>query len=74
MRSTILTMFVVLLVGVASAQVASSWEVRKKPSGVCAVSRIAAKPSIGTHVAGPYKTERRAREELVRLRKTPRCK
>lgn len=74
MRSTIVTIFVVLLVGVASAQVASKWEVRKKPSGVCAVSRVAAKPAAGTHVAGPYKNEKRAREELVRLRKTPRCK
>ena len=74
MRTTILTMFVFLLVSAASAQVAATWEVRKKPSGGCEVSRVGEKPSVGTHVAGPYKNEKRAKEELIQLKKTPKCK
>jgi hypothetical protein len=57
-----------------SAQVAATWEIRKKPAGQCEVMKSAQKPAVGTHVAGPYKTKKRAEDELIRLRKTPRCK
>ncbi len=74
MRVTIMAVFLSLLAASASAQVAANWEIRKKPGGQCEVMRVAQKPAVGTHVAGPYKTKKRAEDELVRLRKTPRCK
>ncbi len=57
-----------------SAQVAATWEIRKKPGGQCEAMRSGQKPAVGTHVAGPYKTKKRAEDELIRIRKTPRCK
>ncbi len=70
----ILVSILVLIAVTVSAQVAATWEVRKKPAGQCEVMRSGQKPAVGTHVAGPYKTKKRAEDELIRLRKSPRCK
>ena len=74
MRTTFLTMTLCIITSIAFAQAAASWEVRKKPNGRCEVIRVAASPAAGTRVAGPYKNKKRAEDELVRLRKTPKCK
>ena len=74
MRTTILAIVLCLFAGVAFAQAAANWEVRKKPNGQCEVIRVATSPAAGTRVAGPYKNKKRAEDELVRLRKTPKCK
>ena len=74
MRHAILAVIVCFIAGNAFAAAAASWEVRKKPNGVCEVVRAAAKPAAGTRVAGPYPTQKRAEEERKRLRKTPKCK
>ncbi len=74
MRTTILAIILCFLAGSAFAQAAASWEVRKKPNGRCEVVLVAASPAAGTRVAGPYKNKKRAEDELVRLRKTPKCK
>ena len=74
MRTISLTIVLCLLMGSGFAQVATAWEVRKMPGGRCDVVRVDPKPSAGTHVAGPYKTKQRARDERDRLRKTPKCK
>jgi len=74
MRTTILAIILCFLAGSAFAQAAANWEVRKKPNGRCEVLRVAASPAAGTRVAGPYKNKKRAEDELVRLRKTPKCK
>ena len=63
-----------LLAVAVSAQVAATWEIRKKPAGQCEIMKGGQKPTIGTHVGGPYKTKKRAEEELIKLRRTPRCK
>ncbi len=63
-----------LLAVAVSAQVAATWEIRKTPAGQCEVMKSGQKPAIGTHVAGPHKTKKRAEDELIKLRKTPRCK
>ena len=68
--ASILFLFAVMV----SAQVAATWEIRKQPAGQCEVLRSGQKPAVGTHVAGPYKTKKRAEDELIRLRKSPRCK
>ncbi len=57
-----------------SAQVAATWEIRKKPGGQCEAMRSGQKPAAGTRVAGPFKTKKNAENELIRLRKTPKCK
>lgn len=74
MRKTILAIILCFFTSSAYAQAATNWEVRKKPNGQCEVIRIAASPAVGTRVAGPYKNKKRAEDELVRLRKTPKCK
>ncbi len=74
MRKTILAIILCFATGSAFAQAAASWEVRKKPNGQCETIRVAASPAAGTRVAGPYKNKKRADDELVRLRKTPKCK
>ncbi len=73
MRKTILAIVLCLFTGSVFAQAAANWEVRKKPNGQCEVVRVAASPA-GTRVAGPYKNKKRAEDEIVRLRKTPKCK
>ncbi len=70
----ILMSILVLIAVTVSAQVAATWEVRKKPAGQCEVMRSGQKPAVGTHVAGPYKSKKRAEDELIKLRKSPRCK
>ncbi len=70
----LLAVILFLLAVAVSAQVAATWEIRKKPAGQCEVMKSAQKPAVGTHVAGPYKTKKRAEDELVKLRRTPRCK
>ncbi len=70
----ILAAILFLLAVAVSAQVAATWEIRKKPAGQCEVMKSGQKPAVGTHVAGPYKTKKRAQDELVKLRRTPRCK
>lgn len=74
MRTIFLTMILCLFAGAAWSQAAANWEVRKKPNGQCEVVRVAASPGPGSRVAGPYKNKKRAEDELVRLRKTPKCK
>ena len=74
MRTTFLATVLCLLAGAAFAQAAANWEVRKKPNGQCEVTRVAASSGPGTRVAGPYKNKKRAEDEIVRLRKTPKCK
>ena len=74
MRTMILAIVLCLFAGTAFAQAAANWEVRKKPNGQCEVVRVAASPAAGTRVAGPYKNKKRAEDEIVRLRKTPKCK
>jgi hypothetical protein len=74
MRTTILAVILCFVMGSVYGQAAANWEVRKKPSGQCEVIRVAASPGPGTRVAGPYKNKKRAEDELVRLRKTPKCK
>ena len=66
------TMF--LLAVAVSAQVAANWEIRKKPAGQCETMKSGQKPTVGTHVGGPYKTRKRAEEKLIKPRRTPRCK
>ena len=73
MRTMNLAIVLCLFMGNAFAQAAATWEVRKTPSGRCEVVRVDPKPSAGKHVAGPYKTKQRAKDELKRLRKTPKC-
>jgi hypothetical protein len=63
-----------LIAGAASAQAAGTWEVRKNPAGQCQVMKSVQKPAAGTRVAGPFKTKKNAENELIRLRKTPKCK
>ncbi len=70
----ILVSILVLIAVTVSAQVAATWEIRKKPGGQCEAMWSGQKPAVGTHVAGPYKTKKRAEDELVKLRRTPRCK
>ena len=72
----LITLILTFVVSVALAQAAANWEVRKKPSGQCEVARVASGPgkAAGTRVAGPFKNRKRAEEELVRLRKTPKCR
>lgn len=70
----ILASILILFAVTVSAQVAATWEIRKKPAGQCEVMRSGQKPAVGTHIAGPYQTKKRAADELIRLRKTPRCK
>lgn len=74
LRTTILAIILCFFAGSAFAQAAASREVCKKSGGECKVVRVGAKPATGTHVAGPYKTKKRAEEERNRLRKTPKCK
>ena len=74
MRNIILALTLCLFSGAVLAQAAASWEVRKKPNGRCEVVRVAANTGPAARVAGPYKNRKRAEEELVRLRKTPKCK
>ncbi len=74
MRNTILVLTLCLFSGAALAQAAANWEIRKKPNGHCEVVRVAANTGPATRVAGPYKTRKRAEDELARLRKTPKCK
>ena len=74
MRKTIVAIVLCFFTGSAFAQAAANWEVRKKPNGQCEVVRVAASPAAGTRVAGPYKNKKRAEDEIVRLRKTPKCK
>jgi hypothetical protein len=74
MRATILAIIFCFFTGSAFAQAAANWEVRKKPNGRCEVVRVTAGPGPGTRVAGPYKNKKRAEDEIVRLRKTPKCK
>jgi hypothetical protein len=74
MRKMIVAIVLCFLTGSAFAQAAANWEVRKKPNGQCEVVRVAASPAAGTRVAGPYKNKKRAEDEIVRLRKTPKCK
>ncbi len=74
MRKAMFVIILCFLAGSAFAQAAASWEVRKKPNGQCEVIRVAGSPAAGTRVAGPYKNKKRAEDELVRLRKTPKCK
>ena len=73
MRTTILAVILGFVAGSVYGQAAANWEVRKKPSGQGEVIR-AASPGPGTRVAGPYKNKKRANDERVRLRKTPKCK
>ena len=56
MRTTILAVILCFFTSSAISAAAASWEVRKKPSGVCEVVRVAAKPAAGTRVAGPFPT------------------
>ena len=74
MRNIVLALTLCLFSGAVLAQAAATWEIRKKPNGQCEVVRVAASPGPGTRVAGPYKNRTRAEDELVRLRKTPKCK
>ncbi len=74
MRKTIVAIVLFFFTGSAYAQAAANWEVRKKTNGQCEVVRVAASPAAGTRVAGPYKNKQRAEDEIVRLRKTPKCK
>ena len=74
MRTKILVIILFFFTGSVFAQAAANWEVRKKPNGRCEVVRVASSPAAGTRVAGPYKNKKRAEDELVRLRKTPKCK
>ncbi len=74
MRNIILVLTLCLFSGAVLAQAAASWEVRKKPNGQCEVVRVAANTGPATRVAGPYKTRKRAEDELARLRKTPKCR
>ncbi len=69
----ILAAILFLLAVAVSAQVAATWEIRKKPAGQCEVMKSGQKPAVGTHVTGQYKTKKRAEDELIKLRKTPRC-
>ncbi len=69
----ILASILFLFAVTVSAQVAATWEIRKKPAGQCEVMKSGQKPAVGTHVAGPHKTKKRAEDELIKLRKTPRC-
>jgi len=74
MHKTILAIALCLFASAALAQAAATWEVRKKPNGQCEVARVQGGPSAGTRVAGPFKNRKRAEDELIRLRKTPKCK
>jgi len=74
MRRFLLVWTLILFTGVAVAQAAATWEVRKKPNGQCEVVRVQGGPSAGTRVAGPFKNRKRAEDELKRLRNTPKCK
>ena len=56
-----------LLAVAVSAQVAATWEIRKKPTGQCEIMKSGQKPAVSTHVGGPYKTRKRAEEELIKL-------
>ncbi len=73
MRKPILTIALCLLATLAFAQAAANWEVRKRPNGTCEVVRVATS-SPGTRVAGPFKNRKRAEDELIRLRRGPKCK
>ena len=74
MRKFVAACTLILFTGAAVAQVAATWEVRKKPNGHCEVVRVQGGPSVGTRVAGPFKNKKRAEDELRRLRNTPKCK
>ena len=74
MRTMILAIMLCLFGGAAFAQAAATWEVRKNPNGRCEVVKASSGPATGTRVAGPYKNKKRAEDELVSLRKTPKCK
>ena len=73
MRIVLASILLIFAVTV-SAQIAATWEVRKNPSGQCQVMKSGQKPAAGTRVAGPFKTKNNAEKELIRLRKTPKCK
>ncbi len=68
------TLLCILCMPVAAGPAASNWEIRKKPGGGCVVKRVGEKPVVGSRVAGPYPSEKRARTERDRLRDTPKCK
>lgn len=74
MRKMLLALIFIFFATAALAQAAATWEVRKKPNGQCEVVRVTASPGPGSRVAGPFKNRKRAEDELVRLRKTPKCK
>ncbi len=49
-------------------------EVRRLKDGTCGVKKIKPGAKPGDRVGGPYKSESKARQNLQRLKSTPRCK
>jgi hypothetical protein len=53
---------------------AGDWEIRRLKDGTCGVKKIKPGAKPGDRVGGPYKSESKARQDLKRLKSTPRCK
>ena len=74
MRALIVTVAALLFAGLASAKPEIQWEVRKERGEECEVKRVSERPEVGTKIAGPFKTKKRAEEELDRIKDSRRCK
>ena len=70
MKRFVLAAVLVLFATTALAQPA--WEVRRV-GGKCRVE-ASAKKAPGSAVAGPFKTKKRAEQELKKLEKGPKCR
>lgn len=61
------------LIAISPAALAD-WEVRRLNNGTCGVKKIVPGAKPGNRVGGPYKSEAKARQDLQKLKTTPRCK
>jgi hypothetical protein len=57
-----------------AAASAGDWEVRRLKDGTCGVKKIKPGAKPGDRVGGPYISEAKARQNLQKLKTTPRCK
>jgi cell division septation protein DedD len=74
-NGVVLLLLSILLLPLANTAAAQpgKWEVRRDKGRKCYVER-ARKKSLGTLVAGPFKSKKKAEDELERLQKGPKCK
>jgi hypothetical protein len=72
MGMVVVLLFFLLPANTVAAQ-PGKWEVRRDKGRKCYVEP-ARKKSSGTVVAGPFKTKKKAEDELERLQKGPKCK